>query len=253
MAVTFAPGGAVANPSGYPPTPTTAAVTTATWAYPSGIAAGDALILAAANNNPNGGSGGSGTTFTTPSGWTAQESAPGINTDGSGYLFTKTAAGTESGTNLSLTMSSSGLIAAYILHYTGNNTTSPFGGKSLATSASAQNGSPTHGTVSPAPGASDLVVRMYAFGQDSASTGETLSSPGGSWVTRGKSITNVSSAFQCGICVADELDGLDNQTVTVTSGHSAGWIVAEIVIAVAPAAAAASRLYSQAVARAAFR
>lgn len=218
----------------YPPTPTTAAVTSSTgavWAYPSGIQAGDALVLCAVNNNPNGGSGASGTTFTTPTGWTAKESNPGINTDVSCYLYVKIAAGTESGTNITLKPSATGLVAAGLLRYSGNDHVTAFGDTAANPSSSVNGTAPAAGTLSPAPGVDDMVVRMYGWGQDSSGTG-SASTVGSGWsATRLNNFTNVSSSFQCGVSIIEKVAGTSAVTVTnVTSG----WLVADVVIKAGP-------------------
>jgi len=212
----------------YPPSSTTAATTSAVWAYPSGIQLGDVLVLAAVNNNPGGGT---ATTFTTPTGWTLKQSSPGLLTDVSTYLFTKIAAGTESGTNITLTASASALIAAGLLRYSSNDKVTPLGSTSKAVSSAASTSSPAAATLSPAPGADDMVVRMYGWAQDSSATGVASTIPTGTgWTTRLNNFTNTGT-FQCGCVVLDKAAGTG--TVTVTNVSSA-WMVSDVDIHAAP-------------------
>lgn len=248
---------AFASLTSYPPTTTTAAVSNATgavWAYPSGIVAGDALILCAVNNNPNGGSGASGTSFSLPTGWTVMESQPGIITDTSAYLYEKTAVGTESGTSITLRPSATALVAAAILRYTGANPGTPFGDTvSAITSGSSTTTSPAKGTLSPAPGATDMVVRMYGWALDSSGAGAAATVPTSAgtagWSTRLNNFTNVGSSFNCGLVVLDKVNGTDNVTVTAVSS---GWMVGDAAIKAAPTSSARPTNINQAVKRAAY-
>jgi hypothetical protein len=216
----------------YPASPFTAApATSMAVPYPSGIVANEPLLLVALNNNPSG-----TTTFTTPGTWLLKESGTAINNDLSAYVWVKQAVGTESGT-LTVTASQSSILAGAIVRYTGAAAAS-FGDTASAVSASAGTGSPPAGTLSPAPGASDMVVRFYCWSEDSASTGATMTNPGGTWTTRLNLVTNNSSNFNGGLVIADKIAGTDNQTVS-TNSKSGGWLVVDV--AIKPAATATDK------------
>lgn len=248
---------AFASLTSYPPTSTTAAATNAggaVWAYPAGIVANDALILCAVNNDPGGGSGLSGTSFALPTGWTAMESQPGILSDTGAYLYEKTAAGTESGTNITLRPSATALVCAAILRYSGNDHTSPFGDTASAISTSTATGSPAKGTLSPVPALIDMVTRMFGWAQNSAATGVAATIPTAAgtagWSTRLNVFTNVGSSFNCGLAILDKPGGTDN--FTVTASVASAWMVGDAAIKSAPTLSARPANISQAVKRAAY-
>lgn len=217
MAVLF---GAVGS---YPASPfTAAAVTTVPVPYPSGILPNDVLVLCAINSGP--------ATYTTPAGWTLKQSGT-INSNLASYLFTKTAVGTESG-NLSVTVGSA-VCAAGMVRYAGALPLSTSQIRSTISTNSSTTNSTTStaaGTLSPVPASTDLVVRCYTWSQSNASTGMSLSNPGGTWTTRLNLVTN-SSTFNCGMVIADKLAGTDNQTVTASGTNATGsWLVSDIAI-----------------------
>jgi hypothetical protein len=210
-----------------PATPfTTAAATSMAVPYPSGIVTGQPLILAAMNTSP--------VAWNTPSGWLLKESNASVNADLSFYVFTKIADGTESG-SLTVSHTGSAVNAGAIVRYSGCDAVSPFGDTASNVSGSATTGpSPAPGTLSPAPGTSDMVVRFWGTAQNSGATGGSMTNPGGTWNTRLNLYTNVgSSAFNGGIVIADKINGTDSQTITCSP--SSGWMVVDVVLKVAAA------------------
>jgi hypothetical protein len=191
--------------------------------YPSGIVAGDPLILYAADAN-NG-------IFTTPSGWASAASAAAVGGNSLWCsVFTKAATGSETG-SLTVTSSGSAALVGAIVRYTGA-AASPFGAVvSAASGATADtvSSSVTSGVLSPAPGVSDLVVRCYLYGSSNSGTGGTLSNPGGTWATRLNIVGQTSGGtWNAGLVIADKVSGTDNQTVT--SSPLGGWMIADVTI-----------------------
>lgn len=223
MAITF---GSVGS---YPASPFTQnGATSMAVPYPSGITAGEALILCAANSSPD--------AWTTPSGWTSVESNSNVLTDLSVAVYTKVATGAETGT-LTVTHSAAVPIAGCIVRYPGVSA-SPFGDTANAiSSVDTGTTSPTNGVLSPAPGASDMVVRFYTWAMRGSSTGATLTNPGGTWSTRLNLMTNASGTFNVGIVVADKIAGTDNQTVT--SNVAGAFMVVDVALVAAVAASTA--------------
>ena len=112
--------------------------------------------------------------------------------------------------------------------YTGYNVASPFGTSAISAVGTLAT-SPAAGTLSPAPGAQDMVVRFYAWAQNNNATGATCSSPGGTWATRANLVTAAASGqFQDALVVADKIAGTDNQTITANS--VGGWLVIDVPI-----------------------
>lgn len=198
--------------------------------YPSGIIAGDALVLCIINTNPF--------SQSTPTGWSAPvQSNPTVNGNLAAYVWEKTALGTESGTVSSTlgtgSTGSSGI--GVMLRYTKTLTTGPFG-TTISTNSGATNStsSTAAGTLSPAPGPTDLVVRFYTFAQNTAATGLTMTNPGGTWTTRGNLVSvGTSSIFANGLVFADKVAGTDNQTVS-TNSQTGSWMVIDIDLKAAP-------------------
>lgn len=187
--------------------------------YPSGIVAGDALILCAANSAPD--------PWNTPAGWTLKEfadSVPASGGDLAAYVWTKTATGSESGT-LTVTHTANSIISGCIIRYSGVGV-SPFGDSSVSTVGAESTTSPTAGTLSPAPGGTDLVVRFYVWGQRASVATDTITNPGGTWTTRLNQVTANAAGFNSGIVVADKVAGTDNQTLTAT--QTGGWLVVDV-------------------------
>lgn len=227
----------------YPPSPFTAAGTASMPVpYPAGISAGAPLVLVAALSNS--------VTFGNPSGWTV---GPASTSGGViAQVWTKTAVGNETG-SLTLTAngSSAGIaIAGAMLDFSGA-AVSPFGSTVSANSGfSSSTSSTAAGTLSPAPGASDLTVRLYCWAMTTTGTHPTITNPGGTWTTELNLITAIASGGQnVGIVVADKIAGTDNQTLTASA--AVYWFVADLVIkAGASATKVAPRLYSVAMRRA---
>lgn len=194
--------------------------------YPSGIVAGNPLVLFAKTGTGS-------STWTTPSGWTLQQKNNNVLSDLGIVCFTKVAVGTESGTLTVGNAGSTGVEHVCILRYAGNNTTTPVGSSALAVSTSTSTTSPTQGTVT--PGASDMVVRCYAVGQATASTTGTVTFPTGTaWTSRVNFFTKTSSSKNVGCIVVDQIAGTDTQTVTADTAGA--WGIIDIIIP-APAAA----------------
>lgn len=195
---------------------------TITVSYPAGILAGDALVLCIINTNP--------TTQTTPTGWSAPvQSNANVNGNLAAYVWEKTAVGTESGTvSSTLGVGSSGI--GVMLRYTNTLITGPFG-TTISTNSGATNStsSTAAGTLSPAPGGADLVVRFYTFAQNGlTATGLTMTNPGGTWTTRGNLVSvGTTSIFANGLVFADKVAGTDNQTVS-TNSQTGAWMVIDV-------------------------
>jgi len=194
--------------------------------YPSGIVAGDPLLLAAVNGDPTG--------FTTPTGWTLAKGNSSVINDTGGAVYTKIADGTESG-SLSVTKSgTNNMCMACMVRYT-NYSGSPIGDSEIAVTAStASTSSPARTALSPVPGANDMVARFFLWAEDANGTGRSFTPPGSGWNTRMNALTNVSSGtlFNCGIVMQDKVNGTDNQTCTCSA--TGGWIVIDVAIAAAP-------------------
>lgn len=220
MAITF---GSVGS---FPASPFTSGGSTIACPYPSGIAAGDALILCAVNSNPD--------SWNTPAGWTSKEANANVLTDMSCSVFTTVATGSESGT-LSVVHAANTPVAVCITRHTGV-AASPFGDTASSVSTvDTGTASPTNGALSPAPGATDMVVRFYAYAQRASSTGGTLSNPGGTWTTRLNLMSNLGS-FNCGIVVADKIAGTDDQTVN--SNTAGAFMVVDVDLVAAASSVA---------------
>jgi hypothetical protein len=189
--------------------------------YPTGIVAGDTLVLCVADSAP--------TTVSTPSGWTSAKTALSVNGDLSSYVFVKNAAGTETG-NLTVSMGASSVAIGVMLRYSGGPGTSnaaAFGGTASATQNTGTS-SPAAGTLSTAPAAVDQVVRFYTASQITQSSSGTITAAvPGNWNTRASIITKNTSTYNVAVVAADQFDAVDNQTIT---SQSSAWAVIDIVI-----------------------
>lgn len=192
--------------------------------YPASMVVGNVLICFAKM------AAGTGTwnTPTTPTTWTLQQKNNNVLSDLGLACFTRVVTGAESG---SITISAGGTAGVEhvcILQYSGNQSATPFGTSALAVSSSTSTTSPTQGTVT--PGANDMVVRCYSFGQATGSSTGTLTFPTGTaWTSRLNFMTkNTSSTKNCGCVVVDKIAGTDTETVTANS--SGAWGVIDVVI-----------------------
>jgi hypothetical protein len=191
--------------------------------YPTGIVANAPLVLCVV--------GVPGKAITTPSGWTAKTSNIGTGVGIS--VFERLAVGSETG-SLTVSVASGQLaIGAAVMIRVSGAATSPFGAGVVATGTSSTT-SPTNGTLSPAPGTSDLVMRFYAYGQTTGSTTSslTLSATGG--FTQQFNQVNKSSSANPGILVATLVAGTANDVVTANAAGS--WAVVDVAF-LAPSAA----------------
>jgi len=193
--------------------------------YPAGLAAGNALLLCVANSIPK--------DYVAPSGWTLVQGNAAVGSDLGFGVFSKIAAGTETGT-LNVVINSgvgTGLHAGVITCHSGVSG-SPFGTNNVASTSSGATTSPALTALS--PGANDWVVRFYMWAADSSGTGITLGNPGGTWVSRKNQITNVASSLQAGNVTADKQAGIDSQTIT--SSVSGAFSVVQVVLVAGAAA-----------------
>jgi hypothetical protein len=197
----------------------TAPATTLAVPFPTGIIAGQVLLLAMCNSNP--------ATYSTPTGFALVKNNSGIAGFGSLYLFSKIAVGSETG-NLTVTAGNSNESAGAFVQYS-NVAVSPFGASVISVGSSSSTTSPASLTaLSPAPAATSMVVRCYGWCQNTSSTGTTITNPGGTWVTRKNFASSVSGQFNAGIVFAEKVNGLDNQVITAS--NSGAWGVIDIEI-----------------------
>lgn len=227
----------------YPPPPFTAAgATTYAVPYPSGVALGDQLLLAVADAGPN--------SYTTPSGWAIVKNNASIQAFMSAYVLSKTAlsadvtASAASGT-LSVTHGGSPPAIGQMVRYSG---VSGIRSSVLTISTTSGTTSPAAGTLSPVAAANDLVVRFYFSSPASTHGAFTISSPGGSWVTRNTIISAIAANANVGVVTADQPGTPNNQTVTSSTTNC--WGVVDVALIATPAPPV---IISQAVMRAATR
>jgi hypothetical protein len=184
--------------------------------YPAGIVAGSSLLLCVANV--------AGKALTTPTGWVAQKSsiaaAIGIS------VLSKVATGSETGSlTVAVAAGQTAVGNGIILRYGGADTTTPFGASVVATGTSGL-ASPTPGVLT--PGANDMVVRFYAWGQTVGAAGATLTLSATGGFNSRYNHANQSSAIQPGIVAADLIAGTANDVVTASAAGS--WAVVDIII-----------------------
>lgn len=187
--------------------------------YPAGLAAGNSLLLGIGNNIPK--------DYVLPTGWALVQGNASVGSDLGFDVYSKVAAGTETG-SLTVTINSgvgTGLHSGIMVCHSGV-AASPFGASNLATNGGGASTSPALTALS--PGANDWVVRFYLYAADSASTGVTMSSPGGTWVTRKNQITNISGDFATSCVVADKQAGTDSQTITASA--TGAFAVTQIIL-----------------------
>lgn len=198
----------------------TASATTLAVPYPASIVTNNVLLLAMCNSNP--------ASYVTPAGFAVVKSSNGgLAGLGSLYLFSKLAAGTETG-SLTVTAGNACESAGAFVQY-GNVAVSPFGASVITVGGSSLTTSPAALTaLSPAPAATSMVVRCYGWAQNTSSTGTTITNPGGTWVTRKNFASSVSGEFNAGIVFAEKVNGLDNQVITAS--NSGGWGVIDVEI-----------------------
>lgn len=196
----------------------TTAATSLAVPFPASPVANNPLLLAMANGDTD--------AFTTPSGWTVLVANTIVANDLGCAIYWKKATGSESG---SLTVSDgvSNAKAGVMAQYSGCDATSPVTTSVHTVSgASGVTTSPASGTLSPAPGVADMVVRFYCVAPGTAGT-FTLTSPGGTWTQRSKQLASTTT-FDAGVLCADKINGLDNQTLT--SSKAGGWLVCDILL-----------------------
>jgi hypothetical protein len=211
----------------------TAAATTLAVPFPTGIIAGQVLLLAMCNSNP--------ASYTTPAGFAVVKSSNGgLGGLGSLYLFSKIAVGSETG-NLTVTAGNSCESAGAFVQYS-NTAVSPFGSSVLTTKSSATTSPAALTALSPAPAATSLVVRCYGWAQNTSSTGTTITNPGGTWVTRKNFASSVSGQFNAGIVFAEKVNGLDTQVITASNAGAWGVIDVEIITGAGGAAGPIGKL-----------
>jgi len=200
-------------------------------AYPTGVQVGDVLLLAAANGAPN--------TNSTPSSWTSlQAGTSSADTTANVYWKVAVTADTSAST-VAITHTAAGTPDVPVGAMVRLNTTassSQIHSSQVSTGGSAATTSPTLTALSPAPSATDLVVRFYFCSVNNASTYSAITSPGGTWALLQKQFTNTGSDFNCGIVVASKTAGTDNQTLTATASGSntSGWVVIDVAVVGAP-------------------
>jgi len=106
-----------------------------------------------------------------------------------------------------------------------------FGDTASGGSSSISTTSVANGTLSPAPGANDMVVRCYCWSPDVSGSGESLTNPGGTWTTRLNLITNWTNDgthFNGAIVIADKISGTDTQNIT--SSVTGAWFVVDVAL-----------------------
>lgn len=212
--------------------PSTAA-TSVTVTAPTGTATGDLLLFFAANSI-------SAAYSTAPTGWTKVTAPSGSDTDLGSVCWYKIATSSDVGGSTTYTATPSGTsgtsgVTGVILRYTGFDATK----FPLASTEFGLTHDTTAGTVSAAPTnpsaaiqSTDLVLRAYICGQDSQSTGMTMTPPTTGWTSRTKTISNAST-FNTGIAVLDRTGSTD--TSTCSSNDSCMWDIYTIAIPAKPA------------------
>jgi hypothetical protein len=200
---------------------------------PVGTTTGDLMLFFAADSRP--------TAFgTVPTGWTLLTKPSGTSTNLASACWYKIATGSDVAGTTSYTATAggtSGPIVGAILTYTGINST-------LFPRAATKYGL-THGTTSATTssvptnptslGATDLVLRAYIAGFTASGTGRTLGASPAGWTPRGTGSlgpTAISSGFQVGMVVGDQLAGFD--LLTTTSSPAAVWDVYTVAIPAKP-------------------
>lgn len=217
---------------------------TATITYASGVQVGDVLLLAAVNGVPDANS--------TPPGWVSLKTgtSPPSSSDTTANVYWKVAALADTtATTVAVTHTAGGTADVPIgamVRIDSASVAQPTKTQVSIGSASSTSG-PTITALSPAPIATDLVVRFYFVSTNSAAAYTAMASPTG-WTLLQKQFTNHSSDFNCGIVVAALLAGTG--APTMTCAPTSGWVV--IDVAVPGATPTVGRSYNQSVPRAAY-
>lgn len=231
MAITF---GAVASASNNAANKATSIAVP----YPSGIVAGDILIIAGANTAPD--------PYSTPSGWSTMTGGnPAASaSDLQAAAYWRVATGSESG---SVTLGTTTIVAtvmACMLRYPGAQSTLRGSASAVSSTASATSVAPA--LVSGVVG-TDMVIRIYCYGDDTkrtvASQQTNVTYPStGSWNQRLKlqaapsQLTGTPSGqFPGGLMVVDKLGGTDQPSATAAA--TGGWNVISIALQEQPVAA----------------
>ena len=183
-------GGTFPTVSSVTPTTVATASTAHLVSMPATVAAGDLLIVIITLP------GGSGNTITTPTGWTLITTNSNGTTTRSG-IYAKNAAGTEGGTTVGFTSSSSTVATAQTFRILAGNwnagtLTSVI---SVATPVSATTASPAPPSLTPSWGADDTLWITYSAGETYTSvTSYPSGFSGGTMTTTGSSTTGASTA-----------------------------------------------------------
>jgi hypothetical protein len=198
---------------------------------PSGVTTGNLMLFFAANSIASGYS-------STPSGWT-KVTAPSSNSSDTGsccWYKIATSSDVAGSTTYTATPGSgtSGTVGV-ILAYSGFDATkfplaSSEYGLAHTTSASTSSGSPTNPTATVQ--STDLDLRVYICGQDTASQNMTMTPPTTGWTSRAKVIANTST-YNTGIAVLDRIGSTD--TSACTASAQCMWDIYTLYIPAAPA------------------
>lgn len=201
---------------------TTTTGTTSSVTCPSGVQTGDLLLFYAANDAPNVYSSATG-------GLTVIDSPTSETFDlGTGSWY-KIATGSDVAGSTSYTFTKAGSSNAQprlvvCLAYSGFDPSAwPLASTKHAYTQGSKTAAINAGTPCPTPGnpssvaATDLVLRVYAFGSDVSGTGITLSGPPSGWTQRGTSSTtrtDEASKFNVALMICDRVGATDTATVT---------------------------------------
>jgi hypothetical protein len=192
-------------------------------AYPA-VSAGQVLLLCAVNGAPAANS--------TPGGWTLLDHVDSASGDTAAALYWKLAVGNESG-NVTVTHTAGsptdvpiGAIVALSGCSTGST---PIFSHGSSSNSSASTTSPAPPTLSPVPGATDLVLRFYCASGQGTGSMVSMGTVGGTWTTNLRQYTTNASIYDCGMTVGSKIGGTDSQTITC--GNSSGWVILAVSVA----------------------
>jgi hypothetical protein len=207
--------------------------TSVTVTCPSSTTTGDLLLFFAGNSHPT-------TWGTVPTGYTLVTKPGSTSTHLASACWYKIADGSDVAASTTYTATcggTAGPVVGVIVNYTSEDGTQfPLASTKLAlahgTSAVSTSPVPTNPSLI---NSTDLVVRAYVAGFSVSGTGRTLGSAPSGWTQRGSGSTgptNISSNFQVGMIVCDNLAGADS--LTTTSSSTAYWDIYDIAIPTAP-------------------
>jgi hypothetical protein len=234
-------------PTGTAPQSGTAG-TTLTMTYPSGVQVGDVLLMGVANGAPNTNNLSTDTGSTSP-GWTLLKNGIGGG-DTAAAVYWKaalTADTTATTVLITHTLSSpTDVPVGSIVRLNSVATSSQIHSSQVSVGASSTTGL-TITALSPAPSATDLVVRFYFISTNSPATITAMSSPSG-WTLLQKQFTNKASDYNCGIAVAALQAGTGQPSMTCAP--TSGWVAIDVAVVGATPVVSGDRQYSVSMRRA---